>query len=43
LLDLLAQWQRTTDGVEKERIWHQMLAINAERQFSIGVTARPAP
>ena len=37
LLDLLRQWEKTTDMAEKARAWHAMLALHADQQFSIGV------
>jgi peptide/nickel transport system substrate-binding protein len=36
LLSLYNAWQRARDTTERERIWHRMLAIHAEQQFTIG-------
>ena len=36
LLSLYNAWQRAQDAGERERIWHRMLAIHAEQQFTIG-------
>lgn len=37
LADLNAAWYRTADPAERQRIWHRMLAINAEQVFTIGI------
>lgn len=39
LLTLNAAWLATTDRKERERIWHRMLAIHADQQFTIGVVS----
>jgi peptide/nickel transport system substrate-binding protein len=36
LLDLLAEWNRSSTTQERERIWHRMLAIHADQVFTIG-------
>jgi peptide/nickel transport system substrate-binding protein len=37
LAQLLQAWYRTAEPAERERIWHRMLQIHAEQQFTIGV------
>ncbi len=37
LFKLHAAWRAATSKAEREKIWHQMLLIHAEQQFSIGV------
>jgi len=37
LVKLSAAWRAASTRVEREKIWHQMLAIHADQQFSIGV------
>jgi peptide/nickel transport system substrate-binding protein len=37
LMQLYQQWRATTSRAERERIWHRMLAIHAEQQFTIGI------
>jgi len=39
LLALNAAWEATSDPAERTRIWHRMLEINAQQQFSIGIVA----
>ncbi|MBC8129237.1 MAG: ABC transporter substrate-binding protein [Rhizobiaceae bacterium] len=39
LLTLNAAWQATTDEAEKTRIWKEMLAINADEVFRIGIVS----
>ena len=36
LLELLHQWERSTDAAERRKAWDEILAINAEQVFSIG-------
>ena len=44
LLALNQQWLVSTDDDERTRIWHRMLDINAEQQFTIGIVAEvPQP
>ncbi|MEC9347303.1 MAG: ABC transporter substrate-binding protein [Pseudomonadota bacterium] len=44
LVELLKQWNLTTDIAEKRRIWLEMLEIHADQVFSIGVvTSVPQP
>jgi peptide/nickel transport system substrate-binding protein len=38
LLKLREEW-RTTDRAGRERIWHRILAIHADQQFTIGVVS----
>ena len=40
LLDLYKAWQATSDRDERTRIWHKILAINAEQVFTIGIVNR---
>jgi len=37
LLSLYDQWEATGDTAKREEIWHKMLAIHANRMYSIGV------
>ena len=37
LARLYAAWRETASREERERIWHRMLSIHAEQQFTIGV------
>ena len=39
LLQLEKQWLGTNDRAEKAKIWHKMLAINANQVFSIGTVS----
>jgi peptide/nickel transport system substrate-binding protein len=39
LLDLYEQWRQVASIEEQKRIWQEMLAINADQVFSIGVIA----
>ncbi|MDA0224819.1 MAG: ABC transporter substrate-binding protein [Proteobacteria bacterium] len=39
LLKQYAAWRTTTDRAARERIWHTMLSMHAEQQFTIGVIA----
>jgi peptide/nickel transport system substrate-binding protein len=44
LVDLYRAWRAAATSEERSRIWHRMLEIHAEQQFSIGViTAVPQP
>ncbi len=44
LFDLDRRWAATASSAERAEIWHQMLAINANQQFTIGVvSAVPQP
>ncbi|MGH8668072.1 MAG: ABC transporter substrate-binding protein [Burkholderiales bacterium] len=44
LVDLYRAWRGATTSEERARIWHRMLEIHAEQQFTIGVvTAVPQP
>ncbi|PJK31064.1 ABC transporter substrate-binding protein [Minwuia thermotolerans] len=44
LLELYKDWKLSTDTAEKRRIWHEMLEINVEQVYSIGVvTSVPQP
>ena len=44
LVDLYRDWRRAATSEERARIWHRMLEIHAEQQFSIGVvTGVPQP
>ena len=44
LLDLYKEWKLSTERAEKCRIWEEMLRINAEQVYSIGiVTSVPQP
>jgi len=36
LIKLQKAWQRTTDKSEQEKIWHEILKINADQVFTIG-------
>lgn len=42
LAELYDAWLKTLDPARREEIWHRMLAIRAEQQFSIG-TVRGVP
>ncbi|GAB4226080.1 MAG: ABC transporter substrate-binding protein [Methyloligellaceae bacterium] len=37
LVALQKQWRLSTDRGEKERIWHEILRINADQVFTIGI------
>ncbi|MDX7950618.1 ABC transporter substrate-binding protein [Lichenihabitans sp. Uapishka_5] len=37
LLDLLKQWRMAKHGDEKQSVWEQMLSINAQQVFTIGI------
>ncbi len=37
LAELYRAWRRTDSSPERERIWHRMLSLHAEQQFTIGV------
>jgi peptide/nickel transport system substrate-binding protein len=37
LVDLLKQWRSTGEFSERERIWHEMLALYTDQVFSIGI------
>ena len=37
LVALVKQWKRTVTTDERARIWHEILAINADQVFSIGI------
>jgi peptide/nickel transport system substrate-binding protein len=39
LIDLVRQWERTTDEAIQRAIWHELLAAHADQQFTIGVIA----
>ena len=39
LAQLLQDWYRAADSAERERVWHRMLSIHAEQQFTIGVVS----
>jgi len=39
LVDLYRAWRAAATSEERERIWHRMLEIHAEQQFTIGVIA----
>jgi peptide/nickel transport system substrate-binding protein len=39
LSDLADRWSRTADCREQERIWHRMLQIHADLQYTIGLIA----
>jgi peptide/nickel transport system substrate-binding protein len=44
LVKLSAAWRAAATRPEREKVWHQMLSIHAEQQFSIGViSAVPQP
>ena len=44
LLDLYKQWGSTNIAADRERIWHEMLAIHADQQFGIGILSEaPQP
>ena len=44
LVKLSAAWRAANTRAEREKVWHQMLAIHADQQFSIGViSAVPQP
>jgi peptide/nickel transport system substrate-binding protein len=44
LVDLYRAWRRAETSEERARIWHRMLEIHAEQQFTIGViTGVPQP
>ena len=37
LVELMDQWARAATHQERERIWHEMLEINREQMFTIGI------
>ncbi|MGF9566234.1 ABC transporter substrate-binding protein [Neorhizobium sp. JUb45] len=37
LLDLLADWRRSGETAEREKIWHEMLSIYTDQVFTIGI------
>lgn len=37
LVKLHAAWRAATNKSEREKVWHQMLALHADQQFTIGV------
>lgn len=37
LIELQIAWQKTADKVEQEKIWHEILQINADNVFTIGL------
>ncbi len=37
LIDLVSQWERTTDEAGQRAAWHELLAAHADQQFTIGV------
>lgn len=37
LIDLMHQWEASSNSHRQGQIWHQMLAIHAEQQFTIGL------
>ncbi len=39
LVKLSAAWRAAGTRAEREKVWHQMLSIHAEQQFTIGVIA----
>jgi len=39
LADLYQRWRRSTNDEERERIWHRMLEIHVEQQYSIGIVS----
>jgi len=39
LVRLYRDWRRTASTPERERIWHRMLSLHAEQQYTIGVVA----
>lgn len=44
LLELAGAWDRATTTEERTRIWHRMLEIHADQQFTIGILrAVPVP
>ncbi|WP_417517186.1 ABC transporter substrate-binding protein [Minwuia sp.] len=44
LVELTNQWNQATDRAERERLWKEMLEINIDQVYSIGiVTAVPQP
>ena len=44
LVKLSAAWRAASTRPEREKVWHQMLSIHAEQQFTIGViSAVPQP
>ena len=44
LMELLYEWDHTTDFEQRSRIWADMLAIHAEQQYGIGILSEaPQP
>lgn len=44
LMDLLYQWNHTTDTDERRAVWDEMLGIHAEQQYGIGILSEaPQP
>lgn len=39
LSELYHAWERATERIEREKIWHRMLQIHADQIFTIGVVA----
>jgi len=39
LMDLFMSWQQAQDNETRTKIWHEMLSIHAEQQFTIGVVS----
>jgi peptide/nickel transport system substrate-binding protein len=37
LIELHAQWGRATNSAQRRKIWHKMLALNADQVFTIGL------
>ena len=37
LIDLREQWYRATNTADRRKIWHEMLSINAEQVYTIGL------
>lgn len=44
LLELYEQWRQSTEQETRTEIWHEMLSIHAERQYTLGLIANvPQP
>ena len=39
LAELYQKWRRSTDDLERTRLWERMLTIHAEQQFTIGIVS----
>ena len=39
LSELYHAWERATERIEREKIWHRMLQIHADQVFTLGVVA----